>query len=382
MGASMSGQVESSRDRKADAEKYWRRLEANGVVANFKYEELERRDYYSWKEIEKLKRIAEPEWAALASRGSDKLGIPDISKRACIYVTGSLARYEATEGSDLDLFVVDQIEPDSVPLNYIENSHLISALDRIRLEAGFRPFSRGGEFVHTHSLQDVINRAGSPDDDATNTFTARILLLINSFPILNEPAYETAKQSVMDHYWRTARPDGRMRPIMLMNDIRRWWGVLGLNFEKYNPMKPVGKTGRFRTTAEREIANLKLRYARMLACFTPLLGFLDLEQEGGLKRSEVERVLANTPVERLSAIEGRAVDNRNFEVVRLTNEVLRAYDDYLVFIGRPKEELLDYFRLASRRRVVKRKAYDFHRTATQLIKEVGKGGELIDYVLV
>lgn len=353
--------------------------DGNEILSSLQYDELARRHEHSTSELKNLRAIADRHWHDLASKGGDRLGIPNISERACIYVTGSLARLEATQGSDLDLFVLDSLEHTSVGLTYVENAHLISTLDQIRLEAGFRPFSRGGQFIHTHSLRDVVTQTGSPDDDAKNTFTARILLLLNSFPLLNEHAYAAARSAVLDRYWQTSDPEKNAHPIMLTNDIRRWWGVVGLNFEMYNPKSLVPGTDNFITNPKREVANMKLRYARMLACYSAILGLLHESAPDGLHRSQVERILDATPIERLTYV---AAASPSDEARKLVDRVLREYDNYLLFMSRSDKELLGYFKSAERRRSIKAQAYEFHAIMARLVRRVGEGKVLLDYVII
>lgn len=349
------------------------------ILDDLVYPEAARRHAYTMGLLDNLRTIADRYWRELSSRDGNAPGVPGISERACIYITGSIARLEAVPGSDLDLFVMDEIGQGVPRLNYVENSHLVSTLDRIRLDAGFRPFSRGGDFVRTHSLRALLEETGSPNDDAKNTFTARILLLINSRPLLNVSAYESARESVLDRYWRTNDPAKSMYPIMLMNDIRRWWGVLGLNFEMYTPRTPTQDSGVYTTNAKREEQNLKLRYARMLACYSVLLSLIFVSDEHGVRRSDAELVLELTPIERLTYIAAR-VDNTHIE--RLIDAVLRAYDEYLEFMRQDSTLIAKALTSATQRREVKSRAYAFHRDFCTLLDLVGRNKLLFDYLVV
>lgn len=193
------------------------------ILEDYHYPEISRRFDYTTATFNNLRLLADLHWKDLDLPAIDG-GVADISDRACIYVTGSVARGEASEGSDLDLFIMDDIDEGVKRLGYVETAHLVSTLDKIRLDAGFRPFSGGGTWVSTHSLQQVLRETGSPVDDAKNTFTARILLLLNSKPILNDAAYERGRTAVLDRYWQSSDRSKSRFPIMLINDIRRWWG--------------------------------------------------------------------------------------------------------------------------------------------------------------
>ena len=338
-------------------------------------------------EIARRKRLTADRWQQLmlSSEGAwssldqfDREGLPGIAQRACIYVTGSMARNEATIGSDLDLFVIDKLEDSHERLTYVETAHLVSALDRIRAASDFRRFSRGGEFIITQSLASVIEETGSPIDDAKNHFTARMLLLLNSAPLLNESAYDRARASVLDRYWQENATGEPFLPIMLINDIRRWWGVLGLNFERYNPKTLVQESGLFFASPEREHANLKLRYARLLACYSTVLALVAQSSEKGLSRSDVDTILRLTPVDRMLFVREHP---KHAQHSGLIDALLSAYSDYLDFMSGDTsslEALADRAVLASK----KQSAYEFHDTFVDLFHKVGQAKTLYKYAIV
>lgn len=332
-------------------------------------------------EIERRQVLTEALWekaAFLASSHFEPIGT--ISSRACIYVTGSVARGEATEGSDLDLFVVDQLSDGDSSLDYVQTSHLVAKLDAVRQDAGFRSFSRGGQFIRTHSFKEIVELIGDPRDDAENAFTARILLLINSRPLVNESAYSEARRQILDKYWAPQQPNAPFRPIMLLNDLRRWWGVVCLNFERYNPVKVVDQ---YTAVAgyERRINNLKLRHARVLAAYSPILRLIQLSDSSGfVEREQAEAILGETPVARIQALE---VDQALSGGVRsLATEVLDRYDTYLAFMDKGKGELERAVSVEAVWTPLKEEAYEFHRKFAELLRTLGQGKTLFDYTLV
>lgn len=347
----------------------------------YEYPELARRYEFSEVMWADLERISATEWKNLAARGTSKAGVEKISERACIYVTGSLARYEAELTSDLDLFVMDAIKHEADRLTYVENAHLISSLDHVRSEVGFRPFSAGGKYIHTHSLHEIIDQTGSQQDDALNTFTARILLLMNSKPLLNERAYEYSWRRVLDRYWQNFDPEKPYLPIMLMNDIRRWWGVLGLNFEERNPKSIPGEDGSLLPQPEREINNLKLRYSRLIACYSVLVAFVYRSTRKGILRGEAEQILRLTPVERFLYLLSVAQDDKQTMTHRIDN-VLHQYNDYLALASTPHDELVRSFTSDTFRHEQKNKAYKFHRDFFELFEATGRGKLLYEYAVL
>ncbi len=328
-------------------------------------------------EIDRRREYTRQRWEALALLASSEFDQLDLASRTCIYVTGSMAREEATEGSDLDLFVVDELTSKEERLNYVETSQLVARLDNVRRDGDFRPFSRGGEFIRTLSMQDLVRLIGDPQDDARNLFTARMLLLINSKPLTNEAAHRDAWEGVLNRYWAPQDPQADFRPVMLLNDIRRWWGVLCLNFERFNPFTVVDAYTAH-APAERRVANLKLRFARVMAAYTPVVGLLDISSpEGIVPRQGCEIVLRRSPVARLEHL--TTTDGRAAEAAAT---VLEAYDEYLTFMNKSKDDL---FRLVSRDDVwksEKAKAYSFHEKFVSLYQAVGHNKTLFEYSIV
>lgn len=51
-------------------------------------------------------------------------------------------------------------------------------------------------------MKDLVSTLGKPDDDASNTFTARLLLLLESKSLLGDDVYIEAIADVIASYWR------------------------------------------------------------------------------------------------------------------------------------------------------------------------------------
>lgn len=328
-------------------------------------------------ELARREALTASKWKAL--RQALAIFLPEGDerwRRVCVYVTGSMARDEACEYSDLDLFVMHEVgDSASTGLTAVEYSQLISALDQVRKTADFRAFSRGGQFLVPHSFREMVAHVGHPDDDAQNWFTARMLLLINSTSFLSNSVYESAWETVLDHYWRRAKsPDDLFFPIYLTNDIRRWWSGLCLNFEHDNPPSHTEDTVR----AKRRVANLKLRYARLFAVYTPLVGLLSAATDTGISRDEARVVLRRTPIARLRHLS----ESRSDEDIRdQIHSLLARYSSYLEFMDATEEELLSRV-LGSDWRDVKHESYKFGDEVHALLRSIGEGKALYRYIMV
>lgn len=179
-----------------------------------------------------------------------------------IYATGSLGRGEVGTHSDLDVFLVDTTADPEDParVGNLARIRLLSQLMDVSEAAGFPAFSGDGKFLAVHALGDLRDLLGTRDDDASNVFTARMLLLLESVPLVGRDAYRASVRGVIDEYWRDQRsPDGFV-PFFLINDLVRYWKTLCLNYEAYRPAD--------RTL--RRIPLIKLRFNRLWTCFASL----------------------------------------------------------------------------------------------------------------
>ena len=114
--------------------------------------------------------------------------------KACVYATGSFGRCEASQYSDLDLFIVGKTElaPDG------KKRSLLSRLDEIRVKAELidatrdlkiPEFSGDGQYLTHYSVDELTETLGKREDDVTNTFTARLLLLLESKVLIGGAVY-------------------------------------------------------------------------------------------------------------------------------------------------------------------------------------------------
>lgn len=324
--------------------------------------------------------------------------LEDIQGKFCVYITGSLARLEIDENSDLDLFLVDHVIPDE-PLTFIETSRVITTLEAIRKASLFheRKFSRGGFFLRPLPFSSMIQEIGDPQEDARNLFTARMLLLINSLPMINESVYHDLRRLSIDAYWSNVDSRGQLhmvprdkphKPLMFMNDLRRWWLSVALNFERNHGHRAVSKKALLRSekgledplgdpVVERRIANLKLRHARALAVYSVLAALLAAEQSDGVTRGDFDNILSLTPIQRLLSIRERVENVRN-----TVDRLLNMYASYLEFLTGGKSQLAARIRSDQQYKPMKQQSYEFHREICALLEKLGRGSLLYEYMIV
>jgi hypothetical protein len=259
-----------------------------------------------------------------------------IVGKACVYATGSFGRLEAGERSDLDLFiVVDTQKPrgpkagrvgaldglDEIKLKY----HLIKAVEN----GNIARFDGGGKYLAVHTVGDFTGNLGSPEDDAKNTFTGRLLMLLESKPLLESGIYAKAVGNVTEAYFIDYHDNkASFIPAFLINDIMRMWRTFCVNYEYY----------RTKGSVKSKVKLLKLKYSRMLTCYSAIVFLLALfVRNGSVRPSDVGQMVRLTPTQRLEAIGGSAFwapSPPPPSLPSLAREALQLYSEFLELVHR------------------------------------------------
>ena len=285
---------------------------------------------------------------AEATRRLDLLAEPlveaaNLAKgKACVYLTGSFGRGEASSHSDLDLFIVGRSLPD--------NKRALSRLDETCVEAdliraidrhGFPPFSGDGEWLAHYTIQDLIGKLGTAEDDALNTFTARLLLLLESRALIGDDIREEAITDTIEAYWRDyERHKAQFVPAFLTNDILRLWRTFCVNYEARTKSEPA------RHKAKRKLKNYKLKHSRLLTCYSALLYLLaEFTTKGTVDKTAALAMTRLTPMERVTGLatsSNGAVDSKA--------KVVGCYEKFLVETDASEDELIERFMDSQRSR--------------------------------
>ena len=245
------------------------------------------------------------------------LALPDksIDSGICIYACGSLGRLELGKASDLDLFfITHSFDENSIEaISEADEEAFFSEIRRIYKEFNFPKPSRDGrylKFIPLHNILDI----GSQEEDYNNSYTARMLLLLESKPLYNLGAYDKLVKSVVDKYF-IDYPDHTQdfNPQYLMNDIKRYWYTLCLNYEYRRDEKD--------DTAERYRKRLKLKFARRITCFSMLACLY----KKGVCPDYVVKCVKMTPFERFEMLaEG------DKELTCILEKIKKEYEHYLI----------------------------------------------------
>ncbi len=300
------------------------------------------------------------------------------SSKACVYATGSFGRWEASEFSDLDLFIAGKSE--KVPRSDgsgedFGRKNLLNHLDEICVQAelieqsrdlGFPEFSGDGRYLDHHSVFEFTSTLGTEKDDVANTFTARLLLLLESKPLLEDAVYDEIVQIVIESYWRDYQDhQTSFMPAFLANDILRIWRTFCVNYEARTKREPEDKK------ANGKLKNYKLKHSRLLTCYSALLYLLAVYNERkSVAPSDALAMTKLTPTERLEWL-GSQPDLK--DATQVVARLLGQYDRFLATTNFKEEQLIEKFMDKDASRQYMEAASEFGDSMFEALTVIGRG---------
>jgi predicted nucleotidyltransferase len=308
---------------------------------------------------EQCARRSDDEISTLRELVTQKLDddAPRLSENTTIFVTGSVARGDMSEHSDVDMFVVRDADETS----RLDEAVITASIKRALASRGRPPPSRDGAFLRMQLLKNLVGELGKDTDDFYNHFTARMLLLLESKPLFSTATYERVVSTVIDRYWRdvTQHPSSFI-PFLLINDVVRYWRLLLLNY--------AAKTAD-ESEEGRRLQSYKLRFSRCLTCFSSLAFLLaeyrskrEVTPVAGLEMTKL------SPMERLSHV-ARLEPSREATVA----EIRGLYATFLRQTAEKKADLVSRFADAEFRAARSREARTFGDKIFDLITSLGEG---------
>lgn len=287
-----------------------------------------------------------------------------------IYATGSYARLEASEHSDIDLFFV----------NSLDSKDEVSRLDELRffaqiIEIGeklrFPTFSGDGEYLQILSASDMLGNLGGPEDDYHNYFTARMLLLLESYPLLNVAPYKLLLEKVVEAYFRDY-PDhaGDFKPVFLINDILRFWKTLCLNYE-HKRNRPREEPAR---KLKQQIKNFKLKFSRLMTCFGTVTAIC------GLNEPTPEQIIEFTtkpPLERFT----HTVEQYE-KLANTRKKILAEYQWFMTLTALETSKLEEHFKNRGQKQEIFRRADEFGAQVFKAVDHIADKNDYSRYLVV
>ena len=285
--------------------------------------------------------------------------------KACVYATGSFARGEASAHSDLDLFIVGQGREGKRTLGRLDEillkADLIEATRRLRIPE----FSGDGQYLVHYTAEQLVRSLGKSDDDATNTFTARLLMILESRPLLEADVYRSVVDDVLGAYWQDFEDHrNEFIPAFLADDILRLSRTFCVNYEAATARVPEEKR------AKRRIKNYKLKHSRLLTCYSALLYLLWVYGRANtVTPIDASQMASMTPTERIEWLQAQA---GLAQAHHSLDQLLAAYERFLDSTDISEVELIEKFRDPATRREYMNNAHEFGDLVFQAMEIVGR----------
>lgn len=302
--------------------------------------------------FEKMEQDSREKLEALREDLNREYPMDDFHRHVCVYACGSLGRLEMTKSSDLDLFFIlmnDGDKGETFCTNLEKYTFFAKLLD-INEKHSFKEPSKHGiywDFISEKSLLDI----GSRQEDYNNSFTARMLLILESKPLYNDKEYDSLIKVIVDKYFSDFKKHKtNFYPQFLMNDIQRYWYTLTLNYEyRRDPGDDDNK---------KYWKRLKLKYARLITCYSMLACLY----KKGITPEDVITYIKATPFERLDM-----VANDNSKVVTAVEEIKNEYKWFIDL----RQQGPEWWDLQENRKEAFERADKFHGIVMhKLMKEV------------
>jgi hypothetical protein len=297
---------------------------------------------------------------------------PQARDRMTIYATGSLARLEANAHSDLDAFFYVLGTKAKDRLDTVEEVRVFHNVIAASKDNSFPDFSNGGEYLHFQYLDDVVENIGSRQDDYINGLTSRMLLILESCYLYGDENYKSCKDKVVDRYFADFHDHRKeFRPIFILNDVLRFWRTLCLNYEHGREWRKEDGLDR----ARGHLKNLKLRFSRLLICYSFVAGLLD--RGPVLSKSDVLAVSDETPLQRLRTLV--ATDSSYSTAV---DALLSEYEWFMSEMDRDKDEVLNWISDEQTRIDAFARGENFAVTMSSLVTDVASKHGYTRYLVI
>lgn len=289
-------------------------------------------------------------------------------QRCCVYATGSFGRLDAGPGSDLDLFIVVETDGSSA------KKPLLNAVDEIKLKNelilsaeknNVAKFDGGGRFLSSHTKKSFIEWLGSSEDDYRNTLTGRMLMLLESKPLVGGNIYQQTIDMVIGRYFRDFDShESNFVPAFLFNDIIRMWRTFCVNYEFYR------RDGDSRD----KVKNLKLKFSRMLTCYSGIIYLLaTYAQQGSVNPSNVREMVLLSPTERLQLIANPDFgfdETVGSELAQAAESALTGYSNFLELTHQGTKKAAKLY--ADEETRWRNESYAFGRSLSTMIDTLGQ----------
>lgn len=295
-----------------------------------------------------------------------------------IFTAGSYGRLEASEYSDIDMFFLTGKQADDVPEPRTKSLRIFGRVIEIADQMGFPKFSNDGEYLVILPTKNMLQELGGRRDDHENFFTARMLLLLESYCLYGKADFDEVTSEIVNSYFKDY-PDHKQtfQPTFLLNDICRYWKTILLNYENKRTLRQEGKDYEQRKIRQK-VKNFKLKYSRMTTCYASIASLGSY-----LAPVTVENIvdlIKLTPRQRLESI-----PQRIHQTKPVINEVLDGYAWFLEMTGLKTSEIEEHFSDKQKRGEMFGKANMFGDSMFRLLQTIDQSDpklKLLRYLVI
>ncbi|MEH6671631.1 nucleotidyltransferase domain-containing protein [Halopseudomonas sp.] len=230
--------------------------------------------------------------------------------KVTIVATGSYGRGEASESSDLDVFILFDSDRPAEEVLQTELELIKIALEKVVPNPAGDTGTFGPDV--TIRFDEMLKNLGG-DGDTNQSLTRRMLLLLEGTWLYGADRFARYRCDLLEKYIKEGDPD-RQISRFLLNDIIRYYRTITTDFEYKvsEGKKPWG------------LRNVKLRFSRKLLYFGGVLVVAEIataDQEGKLARLPG---LLDLPV--LERIHSIGQKNKH------TTDIFEAYEAFLIVV--------------------------------------------------
>jgi len=283
--------------------------------------------------------------------------------------------------SDLDLFIVGKSSEKSKdgttkkPLNNLDEILIKAELIKATKALCIPDFDGEGRYLTQFSVEELVESLGTPDDDATNTFTARLLLLLESAAVIGDDQHKFAIRTIIKSYWRDyADHASTFVPVFLANDILRLWRTFCVNYEARTHASTE------RDVAKRRLKNYKLKHSRLLTCFSALLYMVAWDRKyHSFSEDDAFGMCELSPLSRLEYLKDEACDEKERCAAK---DLITRYSTFLDEAGEGGEALTQKLMDSEERDAHFDRATQFGDAMAFALERFGEGSALFRRLLV
>ncbi len=295
--------------------------------------------------------------------------------KACVFATGSFGRREAGPYSDLDLFILGKRDGEGSLLKRLDEICIKADLIEVTRALNIPDFSGDGRYLTHFSVHEFTKTLGTPEDDVTNTFTARLLLVLESCPLLESTVYEEVTKEIIEAYWRDYDDHkSDFMPAFLGNDILRLWRTFCVNYEARTERVPEDEK------AKGKLKNYKLKHSRLLTCYSALLYLLAVYgKQQTVSPQDAMAMTKLTPTERLEWLSRQPELAHAHSTI---NTLLSQYEQFLETTKAEETELVARFKDKQTSQSYMSAAYEFGDQVFRALNSIGGGNRFHRLLIV